>query len=49
VRVHRELLREPPVDVVGEILGPVRGDRVVQRHPRGDDEVIRSQVQSPRT
>jgi len=40
----RKPVGQPPVDVVGDVLGPVGADVVAEPHPRGDDEVLRSEV-----
>ena len=44
VRDQREPADKPPVDLVGDVLGPVGADLVVERHPGGDDEMVRAKV-----
>ena len=38
MRDEREPLDEPPVHLVGDVLGPVGADIVVERHLGGDDD-----------
>jgi len=40
VRDERKPVAQAPVDVVGDVLGPVGADLVAERHPRGHDEVL---------
>src|SRR3954468_15161795 len=35
---HREMVGQPPVDVLGEVLCPVGADVVAEGDPRGDDQ-----------
>jgi hypothetical protein len=44
VRDEREPLDEPPVDLVGDVLGPVGADLVVERHLGGNDDMVRPEV-----
>ena len=44
MRDEREPLDEPPVDLVGDVLGPVGADLVVERHLGGNDEMVRPEV-----
>ena len=44
VRDKRKPVGEPPVDAVGDILGPVGADLVAERHPGGDDEMVRPEM-----
>jgi hypothetical protein len=44
MRDQRQPIGEPPVDVVGDVLGPVGADLVAERDPGGHDEMIRPDV-----
>jgi hypothetical protein len=44
VRDQWQPVSQPPVDVVGDVLGPVGADLVAERHPGGHDEMIRPEV-----
>lgn len=35
---------EPPVDIVGDVLGPVGADLVIERHLGGHDEMVGPEV-----
>ena len=44
MRCHRQPVGEPLVDLVGYVLGPVGADLVAERHPGGDDEMVRPEM-----
>jgi hypothetical protein len=44
VRDQRQPAGEPPVDVVGDVLGPVGADLVAERHPGSHNEMIRPEM-----